>query len=319
MFIEVIDSVKKILLIGGAGFIGSNIISHLLEGGKAIVYVLEPEFASLHRLGSLPVTVFRGELGNLDDLKAIILENKIDTVVHLVSTLIPGSSFDDYQQEFINVLYPSVRLMEFCCEQNIKFVFSSSGGTIYGDRKGEVVPFKEEDPMAPISFYGLSKQIMENSILFMHRTRKLKYVILRPANPYGKGQNIHGKQGLIAVALGKILAGETIQVWGDGSAVRDYIYIDDLGRAVADILADETIVNETLNIGNGIGYSINEIIDVLRTVVDEVVKVEYVAARQVDVSSMVLNTEKLRDRIRFNPRGIKEGISLFYKDVKNGE
>lgn len=311
--------VKNILLIGGAGFIGSNIISHLLERGKAKVYVLEPEFASLHRLGAFPVTVFRGELSNLDGVKTIILENKIDTVVHLVSTLIPGSSFNDYQREFIDVLYPSVRLMEFCCEQNIKFVYSSSGGTIYGDRRGAVVPFKEEDPMAPISFYGLSKQIMENSILFMHRTQKLKYVILRPANPYGKGQNLQGKQGLIAVALGKILAGETIQVWGDGSAVRDYIYIDDLGQAVADILADETIVNETLNIGNGIGYSINEIIEVLRSVVDEVVKVEYVKARQVDVSSMVLNTEKLRDRIRFSPRGIKDGIALFYKDVKNGE
>lgn len=310
---------KRILLIGGAGFLGSNIIYHLLEGGKAKVYVLEPEFATLHRLGCLPVTVFRGELGNLDDVKAIILENKIDTVVHLVSTLIPGSSFDDYQREFINVLYPSVRLMEFCCEQNIKFVFSSSGGTIYGDRKGEVIPFKEEDPMAPISFYGLSKQVMENSILFMHRTHKLKYVILRPANPYGKGQNLHGRQGLIAVALGKILAGEAIQVWGDGSAVRDYIYIDDLGEAVADILVDETIVNETLNIGNGIGYSINEVVEVLRTVVDEVVKVEHVAARQEDVSSVVLNTEKLRDRIRFNPRGIKEGIAFFYRDVKNGE
>lgn len=310
---------KKILLIGGAGFIGSNIISHLLEGEKAKVYVLEPKYASLHRLGKFSVTVFRGELSNLDEVKRIILENKINTVVHLVSTLIPGSSFDDFQRECINVLYPSIRLMEFCCEQNIKFVYSSSGGTIYGDRKGAVVPFKEEDPMAPISFYGLSKQIMENSILFMHHTQRLKYLIIRPSNAYGKGQNLHGKQGLIAVALGKILEGETIQVWGDGSAIRDYIYIDDLGRAMADILADETIVNETINIGNGIGYSVNEIVEVLRSVVDEVVKVEYVAARQVDVSSVVLNTEKLRDRIRFSPRGIKEGIALFYKDVKNGE
>lgn len=310
---------KKILLIGGAGFIGSNIISHLLEGEKAEVYVLEPKYASLHRLGKFSVTVFRGELSNLDEVKRIILENKINTVVHLVSTLIPGSSFDDFQREFINVLYPSIRLMEFCCEQNIKFVYSSSGGTIYGDRKGAVVPFKEEDPMAPISFYGLSKQIMENSILFMHHTQRLKYLIIRPSNAYGKGQNLHGKQGLIAVALGKILEGDTIQVWGDGSAIRDYIYIDDLGRAMADILADETIVNETINIGNGIGYSVNEIVEVLRSVVDEVVKVEYVAARQVDVSSVVLNTEKLRDRIRFSPRGIKEGIALFYKDVKNGE
>lgn len=310
---------RNILFIGGAGFIGSNIIIHLLQKKDIIAFVLEPEFASLHRLVGQPITVFRGELNNLDEMKTIILENKIDTVVHLVSTLIPGSSFDDYQREFTNVLYPTVRLMEFCSEQGIKFVYFSSGGTIYGDRKGTVIPFTEEDPMAPISFYGWSKQMMENSILFMHRTQKLKYIIIRPSNPYGKGQNLHGKQGLIAVALGKILAGEPIQVWGDGSAVRDYIYIDDLGKAVSDVLMNEDIVDETLNIGSGVGYSVNQIIKALRGVVKEDVKVEHIAARNVDVSSMVLDTAKLKRLITFNPRTIEEGIKNFYKDAKNGE
>lgn len=310
---------KNVLLIGGAGFIGSNIVSHLLQNGGLTVYVLEPDFASLHRLNGMAVKVLRGEISNIDEVKNIILENRIDTVVHLVSTLIPGSSFDDYQREFTNVLYPSVRLMEFCCEQNIKFVYFSSGGTIYGDRKGTVVPFTEEEPMAPISFYGWSKQMMENSILFMHRTQKLKYVILRPSNPYGKGQNLHGKQGLIAVSMGKILAGEEIEIWGDGSAVRDYIHIDDLGQAVADVLTDEHIVNKTLNIGSGVGYSVNEIIDALRNVVMEDVKVKHVAARQVDVSSVVLDTAKLRSLIQFKPRDLQEGLTKFYQDVKNGE
>lgn len=310
---------KNVLLIGGAGFIGSNIIKHILENKDIQVFVLEPEFASLHRLGGLPVIVFRGELSNLDDVKTIILENGIDTVVHLVSTLIPGSSFDDYQREFTNVLYPTVRLMEFCSEQSVKFVYFSSGGTIYGDRKGEVVPFKETESMAPISFYGWSKQMMENSILFMHRTQKLKYVIIRPSNPYGKGQNLHGKQGLIAVAMGKILAGEEIEIWGDGSSVRDYIHIDDLGQAVADVLTDEHIVNETMNIGSGVGYSVNEIIDVLRKVVKEEIKVKHVSARKVDVSSVVLDTTKLRQQICFYPRDLVEGITKFYQDVKNGE
>ena len=310
---------KNILLIGGAGFLGSNIVSHLLQKGGMSVYVLEPSFASLHRLNGMPVKVFRGEISDIDDVKTIILENRIDTVVHLVSTLIPGSSFDDYQREFTNVLYPSVRLMEFCSEQGIKFVYFSSGGTVYGDRKGEVVPFSEEEPMAPISFYGWSKQMMENSILFMHRTQKLKYVILRPSNPYGKGQNLHGKQGLIAVAMGKILTGEEIEIWGDGSAVRDYIHIDDLGQAVADVLVDEQIVNETLNIGSSVGYSVNEIIDAMRKVVREDVKVKHVAARLVDVSSVVLDTTKLQNLIQFKPRDLHEGLTKFYQDVKNGE
>ena len=308
---------KNVLLIGGAGFIGSNIISHLDESETANIFVLEPEFASLYRLDGLPVKVYRGEIGNLDLMKSIIFDNKIDTVIHLVSTLIPGSTFDDYQREFTDVIFPSIRLMELCCERNIKFVYFSSGGTIYGDRKGVVLPFTEEDPMAPISYYGWSKQMMENSILYMHRTQQLRYLIIRPSNPYGKGQNLHGKQGLIAVALGKILAGESIQVWGDGSVVRDYIYIDDLGKAIVDVLSNDSIENETLNIGSGVGYNINEIIDVLRNVVEEDVKVEHIAARQVDVSAVVLDISKLRRLVHFQPMDICKGINLFYNDIKD--
>lgn len=311
---------KNLLLIGGAGFIGSNIIAQLIKNvGDCEISVLEPEFASLHRLNGLSINVIRGEIGNVDLIKSIVYENKIDTVIHLVSTLIPGSNFDDYQREFTNVIFPSIKLMELCCELNIKFVYFSSGGTVYGDRKGKVVPFKEDEQMAPISYYGWSKQMMENSILYMHRTQNLKYLIIRPSNPYGKGQNLHGKQGLMAVALGKILAGENIQIWGDGNTIRDYIYIDDLGKAVFDILEDDSIVNETINIGSGVGYSINDIIDVLRGIVKEDVKVEYIAARQVDVSSVVLNTTKLKNYIHFHPRDIKDGVYKFYKDVKNGE
>ena len=310
---------RNILLIGGAGFIGANIIRHLLDADDYDVSVVEPEFASLHRLSGLRVKTHRCEISNIDELKSIIIEDKIDTVIHLVSTIIPGSNFDDYQREFTNVIFPSIRLMELCCERNIRFVYFSSGGTVYGDRKGDVVPFAENCPMAPISYYGWSKQMMENSIQYMHRTLNLQYMIIRPSNPYGKGQNLYGKQGLIAVAFGKIMEGDTIQVWGDGSAVRDYIYIDDLGKAVVDLLRNENVVNVTLNIGSGIGYNINQIIAYLRDVVKEDIGVEYIAARQVDVSSVVLDTTLLRSFINFNPIDIKEGIVKFYHDIKNGE
>jgi len=317
--LQEVYSMDNVLFIGGAGFIGSNIIKHLLQKRNNRIIVLEPEFASLHRLAGLPVKIVRGELNNLDRVKTVLLENKIATVVHLVSTLIPGSSFDDYQREITNVHFPSIRLMEFCSEQDIKFVYFSSGGTIYGDKKGEVNPFTEDSPMAPISFYGWSKQMMENSILFMHRTQNLKYVIVRPSNPYGIGQNMHGKQGLIAVAMGKILAGKEIEIWGDGSSVRDYIHIDDLGQAVADILLKESIVNETLNVGGGVGYSINEIVDVLRKVVKEEVIIKYLPARKMDVSSVVLDTSKIKSLITFQPRSLEEGIVQFYQYLKDGE
>lgn len=308
---------QNILLIGGAGFIGSNIIHYLLKGGTYFVSVVEPEFASLSRLNGLNVKIHRCEISNIDRMKSIIVEDRIDTIIHLVSTIIPGSSFDDYQREFTDVIFPSIRLMELCCEHNIKFVYFSSGGTVYGDKKGETVPFKESDTMAPISYYGWSKQMMENSILYMHRTQNLQYLIIRPSNPYGLGQNLHGKQGFIAVAIGHILAGDSITVWGDGSSIRDYIYIDDLSRAVVDLLDHEKAINTTFNIGSGIGFSVNDILDILKEIVSEPVHVNYVAARKSDVSSVVLDTQKIKGLIAFNPIPIKQGILTYYNRLKN--
>lgn len=310
---------SNILLIGGAGFIGSNIISHLVGQDNHNISVVEPVFASLHRLKGMKVKIHRCDIGNIDKLESIITEDSIDTIIHLVSTIIPGSSFDDYQKEFTDVIFPSIRLMELCCQRNIKFVYFSSGGTVYGDRKGKVLPFKEDCPMAPISYYGWSKQMMENSILYMHRTQNLQYIIFRPSNPYGKGQNLYGKQGLIAVALGKVLAKEHVQVWGDGSTVRDYIYADDLGKSVVDVLSLNDVINVTLNIGSGEGYSINQIIGYLKVIVKEEIIVDYIEGRKSDVSSVVLDTSLLSSLIDFRPISICDGIGKFYQDVVNGK
>lgn len=306
---------KKILFIGGAGFIGSNLIRCLVQRKNDIhISVLEPTFANVGRLAGLNVQLYRGELSDIDFVQSIIETNNIDTVVHLVATIIPGSTFDDYKREYQQIIFPTIELMEVCAKRQIKFVYFSSGGTVYGNRT-DLKPFKETDVMAPISYYGWSKQMMENSIHYVHRTAGLKYLILRPSNPYGHGQNIHARQGLIAVALGKILAGEPISVWGDGSNVRDYIYIDDLCEAVLQLL-EQDVCNTTVNIGSGEGVSINDIIDVLKNVIEEEVKVDYQPARSVDVAHMILDTTNLKKYVKINFTSLQDGIRQFYLDVK---
>ncbi len=111
--------------------------------------------------------------------------------------------------------------MDYCASNHIEFVFLSSGGTVYGVKGGVI---SENEPVAPISYYGLSKVQIEDLINFYHRRYNLNYLILRPSNPYGFGQNLYGKQGLIAVIIGKILSKESIVVFGDGTTIRDYIY-----------------------------------------------------------------------------------------------
>lgn len=306
---------NNILFLGGAGFIGSNLIRTLITRSDDVkLYVLEPPFANISRLDGMEVQVFRGTLQDIDFVQTIIEANKIDIVIHLVATIIPGSTFEDYKREYQQVIFPTIELMQYCAQKDIKFVYFSSGGTVYGNRT-DMTPFKETDPMAPISYYGWSKQMMENSILYVHRTAGLKYLIVRPSNPYGHGQNIHAKQGLIAVALGKILAGEPIVVWGDGSNVRDYIYIDDLCEVLCQLL-EKDVCNTTLNIGSGVGASINDIIQVLRDVVSEEVQVEYQPARKVDVSHMILDTTHLKQYVNVEFTSLVEGVTRFYRDVK---
>lgn len=305
----------SILFIGGAGFIGSALIKNIIKRHKdADISVIEPSFANVSRLEGLNVSIFRSELNNFDFIESIIRKRKIDTIVHLVSTLVPGSGYDDYTREIQNVSFPTLKLTQLCSELGIKFVYFSSGGTIYGNRI-EPIPFKENDQKEPISYYGLTKLMIENNILFEHRTRGLKYLIIRPSNPYGHGQALNGKQGIIAVALGKILSGESIEIWGDGTSIRDYIYIDDLGRIFCQLL-ENNVINTEVNIGSGKGYSVNDIIAELEAVVSEPVKVEYKPARSADVSTMILSTDRLSKYVDFKLTSLEEGLRLFYKEEK---
>lgn len=307
---------KAILFIGGAGFIGSNLIKTILKNTSNYrIHVLEPDFAGFERLAGLDVEIHKGTLNNFDYLQSIIISNKIQIVVHLVSTMIPNSTYEDYKREFENVIFPTIRLVKFCGEKQIKFIYFSSGGTIYGNKRDHT-SFKEEDALNPISYYGLSKQILENSILFESRTTNCDYLILRPSNPFGKGQNLYGNQGLIAVSLGKILTNQAITVFGDGNIVRDFIYIDDLSNIFLRLL-EKNVSKMILNIGMGIGYTINEIIDILKRTVNENIQVNYVSTRKVDVSNVILNNEKLRSLINYKFTNIEDGISLFYNNVKD--
>jgi UDP-glucose 4-epimerase len=195
----------------------------------------------------------------------------------------------------------------------VRLIYFSSGGTIYGAKKDAF--FSERSLLAPISYYGQSKLLIEESIKFENRRSGLNYLILRPSNPYGIGQAIHAKQGLIAASIGNILNNKKITIWGDGSVVRDYIYIDDLIDAIVSIIKSGGD-NEIYNIGSGKGYSINEVIDTLTKCIAKKIEVEYVDARSVDVPSVVLDTSKLHTIFKPNYLSLEEGIKTFFLHEK---
>ena len=152
---------------------------------------------------------------------------QMDMVFHLVSTTVPKTSNDDPAFDVMSNVVETIYLLEQCAKGKVKkIVFVSSGGAVYGTPAALPVP--EDSPEKPESSYGITKLAIEKYLELFHRLYGLNYVILRPSNPYGERQNPDGDQGVIAVFLGKIAKGQAIDIWGDGSNVKDYVYIGDL-------------------------------------------------------------------------------------------
>ena len=299
---------KRILLLGGNGFLGRNLAKVLNDSDTFEVSVYDFLQASERISG---VDYYMGSIEDTNYICSIIKKKNINVLVHLVSTIIPGSSLDQYITNCKLVQISTISLMDYCASNHIEFVYLSSGGTVYGVKGGVI---SENEPVAPISYYGLSKVQIEDLINFYHRRYNLNYLILRPSNPYGFGQNLYGKQGLIAVIIGKILSKESIVVFGDGTTIRDYIYIDDFAFYVKELVG-KSIINETINIGSGIGYSINQILEVVKKVVCNDIKISYISARKDDVPKIVLDTTRLHNFVPHNDTPIEKGIKQFYEKV----
>jgi UDP-glucose 4-epimerase len=189
-----------------------------------------------------------------------------------------------------------------------KLIYFSSGGTIYGNSNKDRI--NEEEKLKPQNYYGFSKLLIEHYIQLQARINNLKYVIARPSNPYGMGQKSHSKQGLIAVALGKIINNEAIDIWGDGSVIRDYLHVSDLSLAILNILNNDKW-GEIYNIGSGEGISINNLLHLIEKTIDKKIIINYFESRFIDVHSNVLDISKIKKETGWTPQikldvGIKD-------------
>lgn len=305
---------KNILLIGGCGFIGSNLTKRLLQQDWS-VFIYERFSADISNLDTVShqVKIIYGTLSKVNEIIHIIEENNITVVVHLVSTLIPNSPFESYQNELVNILLPTIDLIHILSERKIKFVFLSSGGTVYGESDRQI-PFRENDNLKPICYYGESKLFIEQAIKLENRYTGLDYLIVRPSNPYGTGQKLGGVQGFISSIIGKALNGEKVIVWGDGNVVRDYVYIDDLTFALCRLI--ESNKSGEFNIGSGKGHSLNEVIQVVNSYLAIPLDVEYTTGRKIDVPFLVLDISKLKNEISYQPTPLQKGVEYFLSYIE---
>lgn len=299
---------KSYLILGASGFIGRNIVEHLIAGDNivhAFDKVTTRKFFSSGNVIHVDFCDF-----DADMILEYIADNQIDVVVHLISGLLPASSIDDFFIENEKVIVPTYKIIDGLKLGKTKFVYFSSGGTVYGNKT--TPELSEMLDCSPISYYGYSKLLIEKFILATASQSALKYLILRPSNPYGRYQNINGKQGIIAVTIGRILNGQDLEIWGDGEVVRDYIYIDDLCDVFFELMSKE-IENHVLNVGSGEGCSLNLIIQTILNCCPLNLKqsVVYKPARKIDVQRAVLDISSLRSLIDYNPTPIAMGINEF--------
>lgn len=292
----------KILIFGGGGFLGSYLVENLLRKRNEVTIYTRHKIDNIYFFSDR-VNIIFGDYALENNFHEIV--KGYDYVYQLISASVP--SINDPIKDIDWTIKPTLRLMDACVKNNIKkVIFFSSGGTVYGIPNS--IPIKENHLTNPISSYGIQKLIIEKYLEFYYQMYGLDYTILRIANPYGPRQKAFSNQGLIANILAKYLTHQTIEIWGDGSTVRDYIYVEDVIEAAVEVLRYKG--NEKIfNLASGKGYSINEIIKVIENIVGHKINVCNLKARKQDVPINILDIDLIEKELKWYPKiDLNEGI-----------
>jgi UDP-glucose 4-epimerase len=243
-----------------------------------------------------------------------IIEDK-DIIYHAISTVQPGNSNEKYMSGYSRDMVETVRLCSYLLGSKKRMIFLSSGGTVYGPQ--EVQPIREAVCAQPINHYGNVKLCIENAIRVFNLQMHTKMLIARISNPYGPGQDFQKGVGFVDATIKKALHHETLQIWGDGNIVRDYIYIDD----VCEMLYQLSLYNgeeEVFNLGSGVGTSQNQVVQLVKKIAGDF-HVEYTQGRSVDVKKIVLDNTKIRSIYQKELISLEEGIQSYFTGLQSSE
>ena len=311
--------IKSVLVTGGSGFIGRNLVDRMVADGlrASVLDVAATEGLTDGR----GVKYFHGDMSSREVLSSAV--EGADAVVHLAWSTIPQSSNEDPAFDVTSNVAGSLKLLDACVERGVKkFVFVSSGGTVYGIP--ERSPIGESAPLEPINSYGVTKLAVEKYLELYRRMHGLEYVVLRPSNPYGPQQNPLGKVGTVAVFMYRTLAGLPIHIWGDGSVVRDYVYIGDLVDAAAKALSHSPASDRIFNISSGEGVSLKGLIEKVEAATGRRPEVVYEPGRAFDVPVSVLDNTRARDEMGWSPatpfeEGLKKTLAWMEEWMRRGK
>ena len=292
---------KKILILGGAGFLGSNLCCYLRNQGYGVC-CFDVEYPAQRQKG---IHYIKGDFFNDGELEDAVSDK--DCIIHAISTVNPGNSNELYMRGYGKDLLQTIRLCEMLAEKKIKMIFISSGGTVYGNHVKQ--PIDENVLPSPINHYGNIKLSIENAMRTFNIQMNTKFLIARVSNPYGQGQDFHKGVGFVDAVLKNTLEGNPVEIWGDGENVRDYVYISDV-CAMMGCMVEYQGEEDTFNICSGTGVSQNEVIRIIRRMGLNP-DVIYMKKRSVDVRKIILSNKKISSIWKKGPINLEEGIGIY--------
>ena len=295
-----------ILLLGGGGFIGKALWKPLFDAGHSFRVLSRRAEPELFPRDPLKATWQSGDIADPEALASAM--QGVEIVVHLAGPASPARSQNDWTSDVQAQVLNSIAVLECMRANNVRrLVFLSSGGTVYG--RCQAFPIDEDQATNPISTHGINKLAAEKHVGLCRHLGWLDPVVLRVANAYGPGQPLKREQGIIGTVIDAAISGQAVRIWGDGSAVRDFIYVDDVAGAILAAIERPGVLG-TFNIGSGEGRSIRQVIAELESILGKAVQVEYLPGRPLDVPYNVLDTARARRELEWTPgTGFREGLS----------
>lgn len=304
----------KVVVTGGAGFIGSHIVDGLIEEGYEVVII--DDLSTGNESNISPNAKFY----NLDikdnELESIFRDERPDYVCHQAAQKdVRVSVTDPIYDAKINIL-GTINILQNCIKYNTKkIVFASTGGAIYGEQ--DMFPAPETHPTRPISPYGITKLVAEHYMYYYQTVHGLDYVSLRYANVYGPRQDPHGEAGVVAIFIQKMLRGESPIINGDGEQTRDFVYVEDVARA--NIMAIKNVVSEKIfNIGTAKEITVNQIVSHLRDIINPRIEGQHGPAKAGEQMRSVIDYSKAMLMLRWEPEVmLNSGLIKTYEYFKS--
>ncbi len=296
----------RILVTGGAGFIGSNVADRFVELGHDVAVL---DDLSTGRRDNIPVAArfYESSLDDREAVERVLAEFRPEVVDHHAAQIDVRHSVTDPIADATTNILGGIGLLEAAVRHGTrKFIYASTGGALYGE--GRQLPATEDHPAHPEAPYGISKYALEHYLYFYRLSYGLDVTVLRYPNVYGPRQNPHGEAGVNAIFIGLMVEGKQPVIFGDGEQVRDYVYVDDVVRA--NELALERGSGETVNLGWGRGVSVNDIVRTLAKLLGTTMAPIHAAPRPGEVQRIYLDATRAKTVLGWEPTvPFEEGLA----------